>query len=50
MAIQVSLSLPEIYTKLCPKCKKTLQELVKERVADQAIKESLEGKKELEVE
>jgi len=46
MPIQVSLSLPEIYTKLCPKCKKALQELVKEKMADQAIKEALEGKEE----
>jgi hypothetical protein len=29
---------------LCPKCKKALEALVKEKVADQAIRESLEGK------
>jgi hypothetical protein len=46
MGIQVNLSLPEIYKALCPKCKKALQELVKSKMADQAIQQALEGKEE----
>lgn len=41
---QVSLSLQEIYARLCPKCKKVVKQMVKEKMTDQAIEDSLEGK------
>ena len=41
---QVSLSLQEIYKKLCPECKKVVKQMVKEKMTDQAIEDSLEGK------
>ena len=41
---KVTLSLPEIYKKLCPKCKKVVEKLVEEKMTKQAIKEALEGK------
>lgn len=42
---QVNLSLKEIYSKLCPKCQKKVIELVKDKVAEQAVKDALEGDK-----
>jgi len=41
---QVNLSLKEIYSKLCPKCQKKVRDLLKDKVADQAVKDALEGK------
>lgn len=49
MQMKINLSLPEIYAKLCPECKKGLQELVKEKMAEKAIVQALEGKEEEEV-
>jgi len=43
---QVNLSLKEIYGKLCPKCQKKLRDLVKDKLADQVVKDALEEKKE----
>ena len=43
---QVNLSLKEIYGKLCPECQAKLRELLKEKVADQAVKDALESKDE----
>ena len=42
MSLQVNLSLKEIYEKLCPKCKEKLRELVKEKLADDVVKQALE--------
>ena len=41
---KVSLSLQEIYSRLCPKCRKVVERMVKEKMTDQAIKEALQGK------
>ena len=35
--IQVQLSVKEIYAKLCPKCRKKVRELIKEKVTDQMV-------------
>ena len=40
---QISLSLKEIYVKLCPKCAEVLRGLIKDKLTDQAVKEALEG-------
>ena len=42
---QVNLSLKEIYGKLCPKCQKKIRDLVKEKLADQVVKQALEEEK-----
>ncbi len=39
---ELKLSLKEIYKKLCPECQEKLRDLVKEKMADQAIKQALE--------
>ena len=44
--LQVNLSLKEIYSKLCPKCQEKLRDMVKEKLADQVVKQTLEGKDE----
>lgn len=41
---QVNLSLSDIFKVLCPECKEKIVELVKEKMTDQAIRQSLEGK------
>jgi len=45
MANQINLSIKEIYGKLCPECQAKLRELLKEKIADQTVKEALEGDK-----
>ena len=44
MASQISLSIKEIYGKLCPKCQAKLRGLLKDKIADQAVKDALEEK------
>ena len=44
MSIQVSLSIKEVYKLLCPKCKKELEKLVKDKMASELAKQVLEGK------
>jgi hypothetical protein len=46
---QVNLSLSDIYKALCPKCQEKIVNLVKEKMTDQAIRQSLEGKKQEKV-
>ena len=41
--IQVSLSLKEIYKQLCPECKKKLERMLAEKLAEQSVKQALEG-------
>lgn len=43
--MRVNLSLKEIYGKLCPKCQDKVRDLVKDKLADLAVREALEGKK-----
>lgn len=43
---QINLSLKEIYSKLCPRCQEKLRGLVKDKMADQVVKQALEGKDE----
>ena len=40
---EINLALKEIYSELCPECKAKLRELVKGKLADQVVKEALEG-------
>jgi len=35
--MRVQLSVKEIYDKMCPKCKRKIRELVKEKVTDQMV-------------
>lgn len=35
--ISVQLAISEIYAKLCPKCKKKLKALIKEKISDQMV-------------
>jgi hypothetical protein len=44
MSIQVNLSIKEVYKLLCPKCKKELEKLVKDKMASELAKQVLEGK------
>jgi len=43
--LQVSLTVKEIYDRLCPKCKKRLRELIKEKITDDMVNQVL-GEKE----
>jgi len=36
--------MPEIYNALCPRCKRKLEKIVKEKVQDDVAKRVLEGK------
>ena len=40
-AMQVQLAIPEIYAQLCPKCKKTLRKLIKEKISDEMVNQML---------
>jgi len=42
--LQISLNVKEIYDRLCPKCKKKLKQLIKEKITDQLVEGVLEGK------
>jgi len=44
--LKIDLSVKEIYDRLCPKCKKALKELVKEKLTDQMVEQMLLGGKE----
>ena len=35
--MSVQLAIPEIYAQLCPKCKKKLRKLIKERITDEMV-------------
>jgi hypothetical protein len=38
---QISLSVKEIYDRLCPKCKKALKDLIKDKLTDQMVEQML---------
>jgi hypothetical protein len=40
---QISLSVKEIYERLCPKCKKALKELIRDKLTDQMVEQMLAG-------
>ena len=40
-AMSVQLAIPEIYAQLCPKCKKQLRKLVKEKISDEMVNQML---------
>ena len=44
MASQIKLSIKEIYAKLCPGCQAKLRDMLKSKIADQAVKDALEGR------
>ena len=44
--MQVNLSLKEIYARLCPECQAKLRDMLKEKIADQTVKDALEDKDE----
>ena len=39
--MSVQLAIPEIYKELCPKCKKKLRRLIKEKITDQMVSQVL---------
>ena len=39
----ISLSVKEIYERLCPKCKKALKELIRDKLTDQMVEQMLTG-------
>ena len=39
--MSVQLAIPEIYAQLCPKCKKKLRRLIKEKITDQMVSQVL---------
>jgi len=41
---QVNLSLNELYQKLCPQCKEKMIAVIKDKMTDSAIRDTLEGK------
>jgi uncharacterized protein with PIN domain len=43
MALQINLTLKEIYRELCPQCKAKLEKMAKEKIADELVKRALEG-------
>ena len=42
--LSIQLNVKEIYDRLCPKCKKKLKQLIKEKITDQLVEGVLEGK------
>ena len=40
----LNITIQEIYSKLCPKCQEKLHALVKDKLTDETIRKSLEGK------
>ena len=41
--LKINLSVKEIYERLCPKCKKRLRELIKEKITDNMVNQILTG-------
>jgi len=41
VSVKVQLSLKEIYEKVCPKCKKKIRELIKEKITDDMVNQVL---------
>jgi len=41
VSVKVELSLKEIYEKVCPKCKKKIRELIKEKITDDMVNQVL---------
>ena len=39
--MSVQLAIPEIYEQLCPKCKKKLRRLIKDKITDQMVSKVL---------
>jgi len=39
--LSINLTLKEIYDRLCPKCKKRLRELIKEKITDNMVNQVL---------
>ena len=39
--MSVQLAIPEIYAQLCPKCKKKLRRLIKEKISDEMVNQML---------
>ena len=46
MPNRINLSIKEIYATLCPECQTKLRDLLKEKIADQTVKDALEEGKE----
>lgn len=44
MSEMPNLDIKQIYAVLCPKCKKMLEQMVKDKVADEMVKRILEDK------
>lgn len=39
--MSVQLAIPEIYAQLCPKCKKALRKLIKDKISDEMVSQVL---------
>jgi len=46
MSIQVSINLKEIYSLLCPKCKRRVQKYIKDKIAEKIASQILDKNKE----
>ena len=42
MSVQITVDLKEIYRQLCPKCKRKLEKLVRDKLSEQLAKRVLE--------
>jgi len=47
MSQKVQLDIKEIYRLMCPECRDKLRDLVKGKLADQVVKQALEGQSEV---
>jgi len=41
MSVKVQLSLKEIYSRVCPKCKRKIRALIKEKITDEMVDQVL---------
>ncbi|MEM2568216.1 MAG: hypothetical protein QXH20_07095 [Candidatus Bathyarchaeia archaeon] len=39
--LSISLSVKEIYDRLCPKCKKAIKDLIKEKITEELVEKAL---------
>lgn len=46
MPEKIKVDIREIYRLLCPECKAKVSQMVKDKLADQVVKDALEGKSE----
>ena len=42
MSLTISIDLKKLYKQLCPECRKKLEEMVREQITEQLVKQALE--------